>query len=807
MKRQVLTGLACLALTLQLHAQYSVSGQVIRENEKPLQGASVTISTLNLGTITNSDGIFKFDNVSAGQYSIKISYVGYETYAMNIYLSSSTNIGKIELKQMYYQGEEATVSAISAGEKTPMAYTNINKEEIAENNYGRDIPYILKLTPSLISTSDAGNGIGYTSMRIRGTDANRINVTINGIPLNDAESYSVFWVDLPELASSTEQIQIQRGVGTSTNGSAAFGATVNLQTTKLNTEPYASYSLTAGSFNTLRNTVSAGTGLINDKFSVDLRLSDLQSDGYVDRSWTDLQSYYLSASWREKRSSLKFITFGGFEELYQSWDGVPSYLLDVNRTYNGLGAYTDSSGQTAYYENQIDHYTQIHYQLHYTNEISSSWRFNTSLHYTKGNGYYEEYKEGEDLAYYSMEYPRIGSEQVSESNLVRRKWLDNDFFGFVSSLEYNSKKNALILGGGWNKYLGDHFGKVIWAQYFGNNVPGHEWYRGTGDKTDWNIYSKYYFYVNDKITTFLDLQLRGINHIIDGTDANNRNISQTHSYVFFNPKGGINFEPLEGHRFFLSYGRANREPNRNNYTDAPINQPPVSETLNDFEGGYSIAGENFTTGLTLYYMDYLNQLVLTGQINEVGYPVMTNVEDSYRTGVELEFGANFSNKIRWEGNLNLSSNKIKNFTNYIDNWDYWDDPDNEPYQFEEQITNSTLAYAPSIVVANQLSYRIMKSVVFSLSSKYVSKQYLDNTSNSNFILSPYFVNDLKFTYLLHPKWADQLSFSILIPNLLNEQYESNAWLYRYYSSGEEQFIDGYYPQAGRYILLGFNISF
>jgi iron complex outermembrane receptor protein len=360
MKRQVITGLVCLLFAMQISAQHILSGHVSMENSKPLDGASVVIVDLNIGTITNEDGSFSLNNIPDGKFKIQVSFLGYETVSKRVSVNSSMDLGVFLLKEQYYKGEEVTISALRAGKKTPMAYTNISKDEIAEQNFGKDIPYILSLTPSVITSSDAGHGIGYTSMRIRGTDANRINVTINGVPLNDAESHSVFWVDLPELASSTEQIQIQRGVGTSTNGAAAFGATVNMQTNLLSKEAYANYGLTAGSFNTLRNTVSAGTGLIKDKFAVDVRLSDLHSDGYIDRSWTDLQSYYLSASYYGEKSSLKFITFGGFEELYQSWGGVPSYMLSTDRTYNEMGEYTDSSGQTAYYDNQVDHYDQVH---------------------------------------------------------------------------------------------------------------------------------------------------------------------------------------------------------------------------------------------------------------------------------------------------------------------------------------------------------------------------------------------------------------------------------------------------------------
>jgi iron complex outermembrane receptor protein len=806
MKKQVINGLVCLVFAVQLNAQHDLSGHVTIKGKQPLEGASVVITELNIGTITDYDGMYVFPDVPSGNYNIQYSFLGYKTVDKTVEVNTSLYLSTIVLKELYYAGEEATITALRAGEKTPMAYTNISKDEIAEQNFGKDIPYIISLTPSVITSSDAGHGIGYTSMRIRGTDASRINVTINGVPLNDAESHSVFWVDLPELASSTEQIQIQRGVGTSTNGAAAFGGTVNMQTSLLNKEAYANYGLTAGSFKTLRNTISAGTGLIKDKFAVDVRLSDLHSDGFIDRSWTDLQSYYLSASYYGENSSLKFITFGGFEELYQSWGGVPSYMLTTDRTYNEMGEYTDSSGQTAYYDNQIDHYNQVHYQLHYSEEFSSKLVFNAALHYTKGNGYYEQYKDGEDHADYSMEYPVVGSDTVFETDLVRRKWLDNDFYGAIASLKYDASNSTAILGGGMNKYDGSHFGKVIWAQYFGNNSSGHEWYMNSGEKTDWNIYSKYYYYFNDRLTAFGDLQLRGINHRIAGSDDDNRDITQEHSFLFFNPKAGINFEPLQGHRAFLSFARANREPNRSNYTDAPIDNMPVHETLNDFEAGSSVSVKSYKAGLTLYFMDYKDQLVLTGEINDVGSAIMTNVPDSYRAGAEFEFAYSYFDKIRWSANLSLSKNEIRDYVNYIDNWDYWY-VENADFQIKEEIGNSTLAYSPSIVASSLLEYNLLGAMTFSLTSKYVGKQFIDNSSNVNYMLSAYFVNDLKVSYTVNPEWAESISISVIVPNILDVKYETNAWLYRYYSGGTEGFYDGYYPQAGRHIMLGLNVRF
>ena len=799
--------MVCMLLAFQLPAQHQLRGRVLSEKNLALQGASIVLSETGKGTSSGSDGNFSFEKLKSGSYTLQVSYLGYETRSLKIDLTSDVDLGAVKLQLSAYQGQEATVSALMAGEKTPMAYTNLDKEQIRSANYGQDVPYIISSTPSVITSSDAGNGIGYTSMRIRGTDANRINVTINGIPLNDAESHSVFWVDLPELAASAEQIQIQRGVGTSANGAGAFGATVNLQTSAESRNAYAEYDLSGGSFNTLRNTVKLGTGLIKDKISLEMRLSDLHSDGYIDRARTDLQSYYLAAGLKGNNSRLRFITFGGFEELYQAWGGVPSALLKTDRSYNGMGEYIDTSGQIAYYDNQIDHYDQIHYQLHYSKKFGRNLFLNTALHYTKGAGYYEQYESDQDYAYYSMQEPNPGNEPIQTTDLVRQKWLDNDFYGAIASLNYETEKGNLIVGGGWNQYSGLHFGKVIWAEYFGLNSIGHRWYEGLGKKTDWNIYTKYYYYLNSQLSSFVDLQIRGIEHEISGYDANNRDVTQDHSFLFFNPKAGLNYIPVPGQKAFISYARANREPNRNNYTDAPPGKLPVQETLHDFEAGYSFFGNSMKSAVTLYFMNYHDQLVLTGQINEVGYPVMTNIPRSFRAGVEFEFGIEYMDKIAFNGNLSLSENRVKEFTNYIDNWDYWNDPTNEPFQIEETIENAKLAYSPSIVAGGELKYSPVQNVSFSLISKYVGLQYLDNTSNPDYVIDAYLVHHLKASYQLFPRWSKELVFSVMVANLLDAKYETNAWIYRYYSDGRENFMDGYYPQAGRHLFATIHISF
>jgi iron complex outermembrane receptor protein len=808
MMKHAIFSLAWLLLTVQSFGQFNLSGVVKDENDHPLPGANVLIVELGRGAVSQSDGIFEITGIPAGTYTLRLSFLGYEPRSVELNLQDHQELGVITLFPSVIMGEEVIVTATRAGAATPVATTDLERDQITSRNFGQDIPFLLNTTPSLVTSSDAGHGIGYTSMRIRGTDANRINVTINGIPLNDAESHGVFWVDLPDFATSVDNIQIQRGVGTSTNGAAAFGASINFQTRKLEKRPYALYDGTIGSFNTIRHAISAGTGLLGDHFAVDLRLSDLHSDGYIDRSWTDLRSYYASAAYHDSRTLVKFMTFSGTEKLYQAWNGVPSALLETNRTYNGLGAYTDANGETAYYDNQVDHYLQTHYQLHLSRTLGERWLANAALHYTLGEGYYEEYREDETLADYLLEDVIAGGDTIRQSDLIRRKWLDNDFYGLVGALQYTGEGISAILGGAWNRYAGEHFGTVIWARVPGRSEIRHRWYENTGTKTDGNGYLKTTVDAGERISLFADLQFRFIRYTIEGVDDDLRVISQDHQFNFFNPKAGLNFEPGPAQRLYLFVAVANREPNRSNFVDAdPLGPVPVRERLTDYEGGYSLARERYNLDVNLYYMDYTDQLVLTGEINDVGSPVMTNVKDSYRTGIELSGGVRIASWFRWGINATFSRNKILDYTGYVDNWDYWSDPENEPYQVVEELGTTDLAFSPSVIMNNQLDFEPFQRLHLLLDSRYVSKQYIDNTSSDSRILEPYFVNDLRISYTFLPDFIKEFSIQLQLSNIFNVQYETNAWVYRYYEAGNEGIYDGYFPQAGTHVMAGVRVRF
>jgi len=804
--KKALLGLVWIIVSMPLLSQYVISGKVLDNRSKPLPGANIVLVSGHAGTTTEKDGSFSLSGVPGGNISLAVSFIGFASDTLALEVDRDMRLQDIVLSPAPFMGEEVVVRAIRMGDDAPVTGTTLNSEQLAKENYGQDIPYLLSMTPSVVVSSDAGNGIGYTGIRIRGTDANRINVTINGVPLNDAESHSVYWVDLPDFASSVENVQIQRGVGSSTNGAAAFGASLNFRTLATNNEPYVRLSTNAGSFSTLRGSVAMGSGLLDNGLSFDMRMSGMHSDGYIDRAWSKLSSWYLSGAYTGEHTSVKLISFSGFEELYQAWDGVPSYMLDSARTYNGLGEYTGKDGLVHYYDKQVDHYRQLNNQLVVSQYITPALSASAVLFYSRGIGYYEEYKAGRSYSDYGLNEPVIGTDTVTETDLVRRKWLDNHFFGLTAALNYRKNKIELVAGGGWSRYLGDHYGTIIWAEVAGDAPKDYRWYEGSGDKNDWNTYLKALLPAGP-LVLYGDLQLRGIDYYISGIDDDLRDITQEHHYLFFNPKGGLTFNISDKEKIYASASIANREPNRSNYTDAdPAGPQPVPERLTDVETGYNFTGEEFSVDANLYFMYYKDQLVLTGEINDVGSAIMTNVDRSYRAGIELAAGWKILQGLVWEGNLTLSRNQILDFTGYVDNWSYWDDPENEPYQVEENLGTSTLAFSPSITAGSRFSYMPAENIGLSLLSRYVGSQYIDNTSSAERMLEPWFTNDLRLEWKIPATFAKETVLTIALVNIFNVQYSSNAWVYRYYYGGEEYSMDGFYPQAGRYLMCGFTLS-
>lgn len=791
-------------------AQINLSGKVIdAKTNEPLPGAHIRIlNTLN-ATVSDKKGSFSVTNLNPASYSMVVSYLGFKNDTSRFELDRNMDLS-VHLQPAAIMEDEVIVYATRAGIITPVAYQNIEKKEISAFNFGQDLPILLGNSVSAVSTSDAGNGMGYTALRIRGTDMTRINVTINGMPLNDPESHNVFWVDLPDFATSTDNIQVQRGVGTSTNGASAFGASINLQSAHLKTSPYAELNSAAGSFNTFKNTLSLGSGLIKNHLSLDARISKLSSDGYIDRATSDLMSWYISGAFTSKKNLLRINVFSGKEKTYQAWDGVPSTMLETNRTYNGTGEYYDADGNIQYYDNETDNYQQTHYQAIYSHEFNKKLFLNTSLHHTSGAGYYEQYKESADLADYEISagnrFPSVlfttaDLITAGSTDLIRQKHLANTFTGITWSLNYQQNRVQSSLGGSWNTYNGNHFGNVTWSEFTGSINPAHEWYRSKALKNDFNIYGKTAFGLNEKLSSWIDLQYRRIYYSLNGIDDDMRVITQKHTFNFFNPKAGISYQISEKQSFYTSISIANREPNRDNFVDANPSQPaPRPETLYDAEAGYLLNTSRFSLNTNLYYMHYSDQLVLTGAINDVGAPVMINVPVSYRAGLELTAKVLISANLKWESSLTLSRNKIRSFTEYIDDWDTWG-------QIAVEHSNTDLAYSPSAIATSAINWQAFKGFNVSLVRKFVGKQFIDNTQSSDRMLSSYFVDNLLVTYSITPRFCNEIGFSLMVNNLFDQQYESNAWVYRYSYESKLQKLDGYFPQAGINFMAGISVKF
>ncbi|MBA4851966.1 TonB-dependent receptor [Emticicia sp. BO119] len=681
---------------------------------------------------------------------------------------------------------EVVVKSTRANEKTGMAFTNVYQRDIKKQNLGQDMPFLLNQLPSVVVSSDAGAGVGYTGIRIRGSDPTRINITLNGVPYNDSESQGTYWVNMPDFASSVQSIQVQRGVGTSTNGAGAFGASLNINTLGYDREAFGETNLSYGSFNTMKANVLASTGLLNNHFVVDARLSKLQSDGYVDRASSDLKSFYVSAGYYNKSNFVRFNVFSGKEITYQSWNGVPENLLKTDRRYN---TYT--------YPNQVDNYQQDHYQLISSFKLTNHWTFNPTLHYTRGKGYYEEFKEAADLAGYNLPDVTIGGDTISSTDLVRRKWLDNHFYGITYSFDYQShKKLSANIGGAWNRYDGHHFGEVIWTKFAMLPSNDYRWYQSRSIKTDFNIFGKIFYQVTDKFNLFGDIQYRTVGYDRKGIADKLQDITRNTSFEFFNPKLGLNYQLNSQASLYASYAVGNKEPNRTDFIDNV--KAPKAEHLEDLEAGYRWASQTFSFDGNFYYMNYKNQLVLTGQVNSVGEAIRVNVPKSYRAGVELVANWKFATQWRLNANATFSQNKIKNFTETIVNYDGEADKINS-------FAKTDISFSPNVIAGGQLSYSPVKNLEFAWLSKYVGKQYMDNTSDDNRKLNAFFVNDLRANYTIRPKIVKEITFSLLANNVFNHLYESNGYTYSYIYDRQVVTENFYYPQAGANFLLAVRV--
>lgn len=801
-------------------AQNRFTGKVMDNHDQPVANAHVKVEGTAKGTYTSESGEFELNDLPS-EITLLITHVSFDDLKLN--LSAPYSFMSIRLSDFFVLADQVVVRATRADRETPVTYTNLTEEEIEAQNFGQDVPFLLEQVPSITITSDAGAGVGYTGIRIRGSDATRINVTINGIPLNDSESHGVYWVNLPDLASSTQSIQVQRGVGTSTNGAGAFGATLNLQTTGFKQEAFGEYSLSVGSFNTFKNTVQFGTGLLKNNWSFEGRISKITSDGYVDRAYSDLKSAYLEGGYFGDKFSLRGVAMIGTEETYQAWWGTPearlkddvegmNWVADVNWYSQEQRDNLLNSGRTFnyyLYDNEVDHYSQDHYQLHFNQELGENTSLNSAFHYTYGRGYYEQFKAGESFSDYDIDPIDTGGGQIDETDLVRRRWLDNHFYGVTYDLTHERNQLRMILGGAYNIYKGDHFGEVIWAQYANNLSKDHRYYDNTADKSDFNVYLKGNYSLNSQFNLFADLQVRAIDYQAEGPD-NDRDggipieIDVNENFQFFNPKFGVSYFPSHQDRLYFSFARSSREPVRSDFIDKSNIKDPKPEKLNNFELGWEKRWELHQLMVNGYFMQYKNQLVLTGAVNDVGAPIRENVENSYRAGVEIATSWTILPGLEWKPNVTISKNKIDMFTEVI--YDYgvnWDEYNILTYEYNDV----DLSFSPNVIAGSVIDWKPKDNWSIALVSKYVGRQYLDNTQQIQRSLESYFVHNFRMKYSINPKLFEQVNMGLLVNNLTNQLYSSNGYTYGYGGGGQMIRENYLYPQATTNFLISVDFVF
>lgn len=827
----------CVLLGLAVwttYGQLSLTGKITNQSDEAMPGANVWLKGTRYVSVSDLDGNYKLLNIPSGKYELNVSFVGYETYSQEIELSRESQLN-VQLNEGVLKGEDVIVYATRANDQTPTTFSNVSNKAIEELNLGQDLPILLNFTPSMVTTTDAGNGVGYTGMRIRGSDGTRINVTVNGIPINDSESHGTFWVNMPDFASSVNNIQIQRGVGTSTNGAAAFGASVNLQTDMPAQEAYGLIRSSIGSFSTFRNTVEVNTGLINDHWAFQGRLSKISSDGYIDRAASDLKSYYLSGGYYGKNTTIKALAFAGKEVTYQAWYGTPDVVLGRYDNYEKIfgekpaskqealdnivgwgGEYsTDAQLTNLYnadrkfnyylYDNEVDNYQQDHYQLHLAQKINDELNVTGALHFTHGEGYYEQYRNDDDLANYGLENVVLNDTTITSTDLIRRRWLDNNFIGGVFSLNYKSGIVSTTFGGGYNNYDGNHFGEVIWAKYASNSNIRYKYYESNGKKDDANVYLKTNVQATERLNFYTDLQLRMISYHTKGIDNDLVYFNVGDDYFFFNPKFGGMYSLTNHSHLYASVAVAHREPVRSDFVDAPGGNAPKPERLKNIEAGWKMNTRFTNLSANFYLMSYTDQLVLTGALNDVGSGIRQNVDKSYRAGIELVGAYQINEQFSVGGNLTLSRNKIAEFTEVL--YDYAYEYTDPSYEVKNTYKDSDIAFSPNVIAGGQVEYRPIKGLSFKLLPKYVGQQYLDNTSNDTRVIDAYFTTDGLLSYQWLPKGMKEVNLSLLVNNIFNTMYSSNGYTWGYMYDGFLYQQNNYYPQAGRNLLLSASLKF
>lgn len=793
--------------------QQVLRGSVYTVNGKPIQGATIQQQGLTRYAVTNELGEFQLLIPTLDSVVLLVRHVAYQP----LKLKTSGSPVVIKLEELVTITDEVVIQATRVDESTPITFVNVSKEQLARQNFGQDLPIIIGWSPSVVSTSDAGNGVGYTGIRIRGSDATRVNISINGIPYNDSESLGTFWVNIPDMASSATSLQIQRGVGSSANGGGSFGGAVNVQTAGKTDLPYVRVTTSGGSFNTFRSTLGFGTGLLQNHWTFDGRLSLIQSDGFIDRASSLLKGYSFNAGYYKNKTILKIISFGGNERTYQSWYGVPESRLKSDADAMAITAGNElwNEEQTAnlftsnprtfnpyIYKNQVDNYAQDHLQLHLSQQFAPNLEGNLSAHYTRGRGYYEEYRYKDPLIQYGLAPVVIGDSTIEAVDLIRRRWLDNHFYGITWSLILDKDRLNFITGGGLNQYIGNHFGEIIWSEV--TTVPtGYNFYRSKGSKNEFNTYTKVNYSFTQRLAGYLDLQYRWINYQAGGLENKQVAFAFDKTYHFFNPKAGIQYEVDDHSALYVSYGIANREPVRSDFVDSNGLRNPLPETLRNLEVGYRGTFAKSRWQVNYYFMDYKNQLVLTGKLNDVGANLRTNTPRSYRTGIELDLTLKLLRGLYWTPNLTLSKNIIRTYTEVL--YDYGTDF-TEYNEINRRYFRTPISFSPEVIAGSALSYSFSEAFTTRLLTKYVGSQYLDNTGNENRKIDAYLVNDLQVQYSLQPKGWKEIVFSFTLNNFLNEIYESNGYTYGYLGGGQEFRENYYYPQAGRNFMVMISVG-
>lgn len=774
---------------------YQLSGKISTNTGQPIEAVTIWSETAQKGSISSQDGEFSL-SLDAGVHQLEFHHLAYTSVFKTVDLNQPLHL-EFKMQESAQTLAEVSLRAVRVDADSPITHSNMDKDALEERNLGQDLPILMNFLPSVVTTTDAGAGVGYTGIRVRGSDATRVNVTLNGIPFNDSESQGTFWVNMPDFTSSVEDLQLQRGVGTSTNGSGAFGASLNIQTDAVSDKAYASLANSYGSFNTWKHTAKFSTGLLNENFEMAGRLSKIKSDGYIDRAFSDLTSYYLHGAYTSGNTMIKAITFGGEQQTYQAWNGVDAETMKTNRRFNSAGLYYDEDGNMQFYENETDNYKQTHYQVHWNQRFDNRWSSHLALNFTQGQGYFEQYRQDDKFSTYGMIPYEVNGELIDKTDLVRRRWLDNNYFVVSSNVSYKTSDLELMMGGFFSHYTGDHFGEVIWAKHPSQFKIGDRYYFSDATKSEYSVFAKLNYNLNPKWKAFVDLQGRFVNFKTQGLSSKIFELDVDKNFSFFNPKLGLSYQLSPENQFYVSYAKAHREPNRQDFEE-DIN---TAEELDDIELGWRFQKNNFALSSNLYYMYYQNQLVLTGELDNSGRPVRMSSGKSYRLGLELDMNWRLHKNFSWMANATLSTNKHKDF---VMDWD-------------GELTNfgdTDLSFSPRLVASNMFVYSPISDLSIGFLSKYVGSQYMGNTQTKSAKLDAYSVSDLQMQYSLSDfLFTEKTTFSVLVNNIFDKKYSSNGFYYTfdddYTTPGviSTQEGAGYYPQAGINFLVGINLLF